>query len=331
MTRREDERFALDFTTEFVVRDGYSVYLASPITQLGPAAKDELLVIGRIAKEILERTGASVYNPAEITGLGSSHSAEDVYTLDHNHCASSDIVFFVVPEPSLGVGIEAQITASCTVPRVVAWPAQTRMSRMMLGIFAPTAAEIPYADVDDFRLKLEGLAENIRKVALQSRTNRSAVDVLLRRSNLGMRIVMRRFELGLTRAKLAEDTGIREFWLREVEKSEACIASMSLTMLIRMAIRLAFRIDFGDNLQLVLKDEGDTKTSEVRDSLVNLAAFATQTSPDPDEDKVLQLWADYMGERTEAIRRRTSGRSRGNGKKVVTIADWAERYHLLAG
>jgi len=93
---QQNTQFSLDFVDDgfsFHEIERYTVYLASPITQLPPEAKLELHEISACVRAVLGETGADVYSPREITAVGSPHSCDEVYTIDHHRCASADLVF----------------------------------------------------------------------------------------------------------------------------------------------------------------------------------------------------------------------------------------------
>ena len=100
------------------------VYLASPLTNTDPASEEDRRTVREVTRRIMENYDyfgirTEVYDPSDVTPPGSEHTSEEVYVTDHNRTANADLVVFHVNGPSIGVGMEAQIAAEATVPRVV--------------------------------------------------------------------------------------------------------------------------------------------------------------------------------------------------------------------
>ena len=125
----EDEYFVIDFHDDmegFNQMPKIKIYLAGPLT----GYDDDTIIrecreIRASIKEILakfknkESVYFEIYDPGEKTAPGSGHSPDEVYEIDQAHTTNADLVIFHINVPSLGVGIEAQIAADVTIPRVI--------------------------------------------------------------------------------------------------------------------------------------------------------------------------------------------------------------------
>ena len=136
-----DERITLDFEDSPTPswRIPMIVYLAGPLTNNEPEPERGCESIRLAASEIM-RDYFEVYDPAEVTPPKSAHSPEEVYLTDHTRTRLADLVLFHVNRPSLGVGIESQIAAEATIPKVIAYHEGAAVSRMFRGVFSPVSA-----------------------------------------------------------------------------------------------------------------------------------------------------------------------------------------------
>ena len=86
-----------------------SVYIASSLTDRDCSGiRNQLL---RAAEYVFRDSGFAVYSPSSFTEPGSPHHSCEVTAIDHLNAMMADIIFFIRIQPSLGMGIEAQIAA----------------------------------------------------------------------------------------------------------------------------------------------------------------------------------------------------------------------------
>lgn len=92
-------------------------------------------------------------------------SPREVYELDREQVANSDLVIACVGIPSFGVGMEVEIARQHGIPVILLSERGKPLSRMARGNRA-VIAEVPYAD---FQEALAGLADLLGKLTAGSR------------------------------------------------------------------------------------------------------------------------------------------------------------------
>lgn len=311
------------------LRQPLHVYLASALTNI---KSDENEHSAKLRADV-QRTFREfkhdqyffdVYDPGLNTMPGSQHTAQDVYITDHSRTMSADLVFFLVNGPSHGAGMEVQIAADATIPKVVAFPKNERVSRMVGGIFSPTIAEIAYESgsrlVELLTLELPRIAKRV----IESHRRRAPVVAKIAKAGLGQQITCQRILSGLSRADLAESTDIRENWLHELERDDKKMAGVTLVQLQRILDILDCIWAMGAGNYPSIHGNGERNVEELeasaRSSLSNLATFARTLSSRLEDKKVLRMWGDYAEQQHIGI----EGRSPMN--QVNTIEDWERLY-----
>lgn len=306
-----------------------SVYLASALTNVVEAERDEserLRVVIRESFESYDCQGVrfKVYDPADVTSPGSKHSDDEVYATDHGRTSAADLVIFCLAAPSLGVGMEAQISAECTLPRVVISKRESIVSRMFRGLFSPTIAWIEYSDPSDVT---ESLAKEICAIAA------SAVESACRRRRhvndlttepIGQTIMKRRLIRQITLQQLASVTDIREGWLQRLELDPFVGGSITFIQFHRIADALDVRASLSaSGVPTLAEDDTDQRLSkEQSESLTTLVEFARTREETAEDGKLLAVWQDYFQQQSEeaveAVRHR--------GNTAIAVEEWKRRY-----
>jgi hypothetical protein len=332
----DDEQFAMDFTEEDSFESAAEklnlrppelrVYLAGPLTNNDDAVKADCVAVRQVVKRLFHSynyLGARfvVYDPADVTQPGSTHSAEQVYELDHARTTQADLVIFHVNVPSLGVGIESQIAADATVPRVTIARKGTKVSRMFAGIFSPSIADLTYGSVAELETVLSRHMLKIAKHAVKSAAVRRDLLASFGGENLGRTIMRQRILSGISIEQLAALTDIKESWLRRLERDPALMACVSLVQLVRIghAVNCHPALSATSNLP-TLKSHLSALPEHVDASLESLIEFVlSQRSWVPDE-QLLGSWQTYTNglkrEEEEAISHRDEG------KRAITAEQW---------
>lgn len=307
----ETDDFGLDFSPEEgggFIRPGRSlhdpvdpsstkrvmVYIAGPITNCSRSeARVAAEIRARAKKVMLEVEGVeyNVYDPAERTYLGSDHEPDEVYAIDHANTAGADLVLFHLTSPSLGVGIESQIAATATVPRIVAFRKGTPVSRMFDGVFSPTLATIAYDSADDFEHKLRTTLETTRFELVASSEKRRGAMRSISETNIGRTLLGRRIVLGLDLPALAKRTDIASHWLAKIETSPEALACTSLVMLNRLAAELGCQVTMKYSQVTLAPITQDLSRVEL-EALKGLLEFVESSSPRPDDAVVIGLWQE---------------------------------------
>jgi hypothetical protein len=145
-----EESFTLDHPddlSEFLV-PRLKVYLALPLTNVDANATGSHRSFREAVTDALATADGvefCVYDPGRVTPPGSPHTPADVYRTDHTAVSTADLVIFNARWPSLGVGIETQISADATVPKIVIAERDGDISPMIDGMFSPTISRVAYS------------------------------------------------------------------------------------------------------------------------------------------------------------------------------------------
>lgn len=321
----EERPFPMDFdeTSHFLSRP-VLVYLASALTNNDQTAQVLCRQIRRAAKKAFqgyEGLRFEVYDPGDVTAPGSDHTADDVFRIDHSRVMATDVVFFHVNVGSLGVGIEAQIAAEGTIPRIFAFKKGNSVSRMFKGEFNPTICEIEYLDLDDFYRQLWDKLPEIARLVLESRRGREAVMGPIAAAKLGQEILKHRITTKTTIAELALRTDMTESWLCNLEDNDRMAASLTLTQIGRIALALGGTLAMGPEAipTFYFVEDCGRRTHE-QASLDNLAGFVMSQREEVRESIVFLLWSDYVE------REQTALKNRGDDDAIYTPDDWARLY-----
>jgi hypothetical protein len=308
-----------------------NVYLASPLTNNDQETSNDCHLVREITKRVFSNYDYlgirfNVYDPAEVTPPGSEHTAEEVYLTDHNRTATADLVIFHVNCPSLGVGMEAQIAAGATVPRVVVSRQGAKVSRMFLGISSPTVETIQYGNEAEYETLLSNKVADIVSVAIEKARKRRAVVVELRESGLGRKIFKQRILQQIPISKLADDADIAESFLRRLERDPDLSANVTLMQFNRImsSINCTASMTSAGIPKLTGSDTALPKCQQ--QSLDYLIDFVTTQRDWLPDDRIFRVWGEYAAperEEFEAIRHRAPTNT------VITIDEWRERYTSL--
>jgi hypothetical protein len=314
----------LDQLDDFL-EDRMRVYLAGPLTANDPGEAELCRRIRLRAMRVL-RSRFQVYDPAEITPPGTDHTADQVFNEDHTRTSTADLVFFHVNVPSLGVGIESQIAAEATIPRVIAVPKGTKVSRMFDGVFNPTIARIEYTDEADFEQQLVALLPMLIAAVRRSAEKRRPELDSIRNAQIGRAIFGARILLKRTIEELAATTDIRACMLQRLERDDAVAGTLTLVQLKRIAAELGATLAISGRLVPCLRGPGD-EAPEVNTNSLNTLYDFLQNFGDtwvPDE-VVFRMW-DYafpLGTGTASAAR---GDDPAVRKASLSTAEWEEVY-----
>lgn len=341
------DSFAIDFNDDdedslgFVRNGGplidpplIRVYLAGPLTNNDEGANLECQRIRQVVKDLLhgyDFLGVEflVYDPADVTPPGTDHSPEEVYSTDFQSTAGAELVVFHVNVPSLGVGMESQISAFATVPRVIICKSGSPVSRMFRGVFAPTLAKIEYENTDDARRHLEAEIPTIAAAAIESAEKRRPITEDLSALELGKRILKQRILSGMTVQELAVETDIREFWILRLEREPGFFATCSFIQFLRICHALKCYASLAmDGRRVNFSSEGEGQLSaDQKISLENLAIFVRSREHRVSDDKIIRLWREYVEQREE--QQQEAGQLRAAEEPVVSVDEWRRRYDDL--
>ncbi len=133
----------------------YRVYFACSLTRMDAEQRKRSEEVQSIVRRYSEQNGFSVYLPGEHTHpLGAPDlTAPEVYWIDRERVANSDLLFVLADEPSFGVGQEAEIAANAGVPIVIFHSENVNVSRMLRGIAGRILDTVSFTDESDLEAK----------------------------------------------------------------------------------------------------------------------------------------------------------------------------------
>ncbi len=301
------------------------------MTNNDDGARNECDVVRSVTKEVFQGydylgVTFSIYDPGDVTPPGTDHSAEEVYVTDYHSTVDADIVVFHVNAPSLGVGMEAQIVAYATIPRVVICKQGAPVSRMFRGVFGPTIATIEYPSLVDFRELLEDKMSTIAVSAIESAERRRPVAEEFASQHPGRKILKQRVLQGMTIQELAKRTDIEEYWLRRLERDPKFASTYSLMQLARIDDTLQCSTSL-DGRQVKVRSEAEENLdSDQKMSLDHLITFVCNREIDASDDKVFRIWNAYLEQQAEELQEAGQYRQSEGEDNVVTSEDWKRRY-----
>ncbi len=330
-----EESFAMDFDENskagFVRSEKTSldppvieVYLAGPMTNNDLELQAHCDRVREIVKRLLHAYDYlglrfQVYDPADVTQPGSSHTDEEVYVMDHDRTMSADLVIFHVNAPSLGVGSESQIAADATVPRVTISKTGVPVSRMFRGIFSPSIVDISYADCADLELQLSRSISRIARVTVESAIRRRPLMTDYRAANIGRQIFAQRIVHSLPIERLARLTDIKENWLRRLEREPVIAMCASSIQLVRIAEAIKCYVVITNQIPTLKPQDRDFLDDE-KQSLSNLMDCVLENKTWVKDNEIFRVWGQYREslkrERAEAVAHR------GGENKAITVDQW---------
>ncbi len=289
---------------EFRDRSYIRVYLASALT--GREEDKELDDIVRSAiKEVFSSAELQkipfllkyqVYDPAEHTQPGSSHSAEEVYRIDFKELVDSDMAFFYVNAPSLGVGIERQIAASGNVIAGIAHQSNEKISRMFNGVFSGSLFNITFETVEELKHKLSHeIAKLGTNILVSSQRRRKAI-MAMRDCKIGSVIFKKRVSMNIAIADLSKEIGVEVFWWKELERDTiGCIAGVTLTPVIFQLLGEVLEGEWSLNLNGTPCFNPKINVNEVQNkSLDNLYDAYITREKITEDSIILCVWKNYV-------------------------------------
>jgi transcriptional regulator with XRE-family HTH domain len=337
---QSDEGFNIDFNTrrgflspEVALIDPprVDVYLAGPLTNNdNPTIQAECDAVRSGVKRVLHcynylGVEFNIYDPADFTPPGTVHSAEEVYAIDHRWTVRSDLVIFHINTPSLGVGIEAQLSALATTPRVIISKGEVPTSRMFQGMFCSTIAEIRYQYASEVADSLRDQLQDICPKVIESAERRRPHLQQIIEQRLGERLLMQRIRHGVSIADVARHTDVQKYWLREIERHQELAATMGNLLIERVAESLRCSINQIETGVIKITDDDGSLLSHQEESLRNLARFTNRTES-PSEERIFTLWRNYIDTEQRQAQEALAFRDGANAQISLSVEEWRQRY-----
>jgi len=286
----------------------FNIYLASALTGRTEEELRHDADTRAVITDVLEHYDylglfCQVYDPAKSSAPGSGHSSEEVYMLDHGQTASADLVVFFLNSPSLGVGLEAQIAADASTPRIIIRPHGECVSRMFLGAFNPTLADIEFENMQDLRKKLgNAIGDICGELYIHVPTRRGVMRDIAGCAMHRFIFTHRVFQ-DIPVEYLAKTTGIRLHWLTELERDPKRCATLTMIQieLIADVLDAEIKINKQGRIQMAPKETGSILDPVAKESLDTLHDYVSSREKPLSDDCVRTEWQRYYEENIEPV------------------------------
>lgn len=239
----------LDDSGSWLSREGnLLVYIASSLTAQDLSGKRHKFL--EVAEKTFREFGFKVYSPTKFTAPGSPHSSEEVYAIDHFNARQADLIFFIRLQPSIGMGIEAQIASDMLIPWADAKTEESSyvLTPLVAALANPSAGfriNFSAGDLEKFRsrLRCQLQSETFQQKIDEIRRHRDAAKAVLRNSALGRLILRQRLLLQMTSDELSQRVDLAPWWIESLEHDQDIAAGLSLVAMVRIldAVGLQFR------------------------------------------------------------------------------------------
>lgn len=249
----------------------YRVYFACSLTRNNESQRRIIEQVQELLRACAEESGFSLYLPGEHTHpLGAPDlSPPEVYWIDRERVASSDLLLIFADEPSFGAGQEAEIAANAGVPIAIFHSENTEISRMLRGIPGRILGQIAFANQADLEVKAKKFFGENKSRLKVSRSTRDREYHL----RVGNRVRETRQAEGLSVDELAEKAEVSKEVVESLETRPEKLSNTSLINLRRIARALNI------SLAEILKDQSGRDQEledQFRASLVTLRKFALE-------------------------------------------------------
>jgi hypothetical protein len=239
-----------DVTAYVLPSERLRVYVACSLTSDDRTGlRDRLL---DAVETVLTKHGFDVYNPSRYTKPGSPHRDDEVTAIDHLQAMRCDFIFFIREQPSLGMGIEAQIAADVLIP----W-ADAKISAVFLkpcpllaGLangLAILRLNFSEENLDEFSEQLGQrlLDTEIRDHLYRAQRARAIATETIRQVGIGRMIRQQRLLLNMSTEQLAALIDLAPWWVNSIETDPELTNCLTFMQLMRLvdAARLRFVID----------------------------------------------------------------------------------------
>lgn len=218
-----------------------SAYISTPLTGLADGTRRAIDETVAVVKAVCAGPGVGIepYFPGDHTDpLRDAHvSPEEVFRRDRERIKSSDVMLLVANTPSTGVGQELNMALESLLPVVFLAPAGTQVSRMARGV-PSFNIELAYADPGELRWRLDRTLRALRPRLESRRAALRGLD----ENRTGERIRAERRRRRLSRAQLADATGLTVAGIDLLERSPDRESDPSLTQLRRVAAVLGVSV-----------------------------------------------------------------------------------------
>ncbi|REJ92517.1 MAG: hypothetical protein DWQ34_12920 [Planctomycetota bacterium] len=299
-------------------------YLANALTHVPSRIARRAESAQRTIKEQFQRCRHAlfrIYDPRDFTSPGSSHSESEVYLINYHETVTSDFIILHLFAASTGLGVEAQLAAEASVPRIIIHKSDFEVSRMLLGIPTRTIATISYGNVRELREALSGELPSIsRELVGQLPVRRRLLDAA-RSAGIGRFIMRMRIKKLITREDMAQRLGASVAWVQHIERWPECAVHLNVALMTQIAAALECEVTSTNSGVLALKESATEVrlTQSERDSMDALTEFVQTRNP-RNESRVFEMWHSFAEMQNQAV----AGREALPAD--MTVDDWEDLY-----
>lgn len=208
-------------------------YLACALTGLTQEQKQFMIHLSDTVANVCKNVGINLYEPRKKTDPVHNSNIQDdeVFRIDREKVASSDLLIHLCHFPSTGSGEELIIASDALVPIVLISHEDNRVSRMITGI-PGFKVRITYTEPEEMRRDLLNCLSDIMPILEERKLAFSSYDANI----VGNRIRELREAQGLTREEVAEKVPLLSIHqLRQIEESTDKISNPTLVQLRQIA------------------------------------------------------------------------------------------------
>lgn len=295
-------------------------YFASALTELNDEQLAEIEALDQCVDDICRKKYTTYpvipYRPRLYTSPkdNADKTPQEVYEIDQEKVATSDLLFLATLYTSFGAGMELQLALqSCSsVLFLIKKDKNKKISRMVLG--CPVRHEIvEYEDLDDLENKLVSAMNRILPVIAEHRFAEIQVDDVSNNLELAERIQLLREQRKLSEEDLAELVGVDVAYIHSLESKSDRIINPSLEILRRTAKALWTSVAY-----LVSGQQGmDERFAEHYDELESFAIKA-----DISHENFKLLWTEHF----ETYKNDFSILDAKNRANIGSYEYWGEKY-----
>jgi hypothetical protein len=267
--------------------------------------RDQLL---NDTETVFLEAGFDVYNPCRVTKPGSPHQPNEVTAIDHLEAMRCDLIFFLRMQPSIGMGIEAQIAADVLTPWTDAKVAEEYFKLTPLVTGQPNSlagARIIFDanDVDRFQAHLRNALKEgrWREHATQVRKCKDAAKAIIREWRLGFHIRRQRLLLQMTLCELASLVDLEPWWIASIEQEDELAPCLTLMAVMRLIDACRLRLIKPSIPTLILPELAplDPFRDELLAGATEFAHYSLRTRhhSEPcvqDDESMLRHWAGWL-------------------------------------
>jgi transcriptional regulator with XRE-family HTH domain len=210
-----------------------NAYLASALTGLSESEREVIFGISDLVSKVCKENRIDLYEPRKRTDplQHANVSATDVYAWDKHSVLQSDLLIHLCHKPSTGAGEELEFAQAALLPIVHIYPADLKVSRMVLGI-PSLVIHVAYRTIEDLQAQLTETLFGFRPLLEERKLALARYDVNV----VGEKVRELRQKLGLTRAEIASSIPhLTEDVLKHVEEKTDRDSNPSLIQLREIA------------------------------------------------------------------------------------------------